>query len=66
MSLIDAGEDCLASGYKVCLTMVVVEMESEKISHSVICAIFEIRGGKTGNKFVSITRAKYLRLYTPI
>ena len=32
--------------------MAVVEMEGKEISQSVICAIFEIRGGKTGNKFV--------------
>jgi hypothetical protein len=34
------------------MAVVVVEMEGEEISHSVICAILEIRGGKTGNKFV--------------
>ena len=55
VGLIDDADGSLASGYKVCLTriaVVVVEMEGEEISQSVICTIFESGGGKTGNNFV--------------
>jgi len=34
------------------IAVVVVEMEGEEISPSVVCAIFESGGGKRGNNFV--------------
>ena len=55
LGLIEGWRGPPSGDYKVRLTriaVVVVEMEGEEISHSVICAIFESGGGKTGNKFV--------------
>jgi hypothetical protein len=34
------------------IAIVVVEIEGEEISQSVICVIFESEGGRSGNSFV--------------
>jgi len=55
VDLIEAGDDTPAGGYRVRLTrigVVVIEMEGEEISQSVICAIFESGGGTSGNNCV--------------
>ena len=54
-TLIDVRDDPTVSVCMLGLTMValvVVEIWGEIFPHSVICAIFEIGGGKTGNSFV--------------
>jgi hypothetical protein len=55
VTLIDITCDLSVSVGVLSLTMValvVVEIWGEIPPHSVICAIFEIGGGKTGNSFV--------------
>jgi len=55
VTLIDAGDGSPAGGDMVRLTRigaVSVEMEGEEIPPRVICAIFQIGGGKTGNNFL--------------
>jgi hypothetical protein len=55
LSPIDAGDESPANGYMVRWTriaVVVAEMEGEGISHGLMCAIFESRGRRSGNKFV--------------
>ena len=55
MTLIDVGDESPAGNDVVGWTrigVVSVEMEGEEIPPMVICAIFEIGGGKRGNNFV--------------
>ena len=55
MTLIDAGNGSPAGVDVVHLTRigaVFVEMEGEEIPPRVICAIFQIGGGKPGNNFL--------------
>jgi hypothetical protein len=55
VTLIDVGDGSLAVEDMVRWTrigVVAVEMEGQMSPHSVICAIFEIGGGRAGNKFV--------------
>ena len=52
---IDSGDESPANEHRVRWTRIAVmvaEMEGEGISHSLICAIFESGGGRSGNKFV--------------